>query len=330
VTGDPVRWGIVSTAAINRRLLPAFRASPELELVAVASRSQERADAYARTEGIPHAHGSYEALLADPGVEAVYISLPNSLHVDWSIRALEAGKHVLCEKPLDARPSEVARAFDAAERAGLVLMEAFMYRHHPQTALALELVQSGAIGDLRLIRSSFGFTIDGLENVRLQPDLDGGALMDVGCYCVSMSRLLGGEADAVTGRAVTGPSGVDMRFAGVLSLPGDVLAHFDCGFDVPGGSFVEVVGSEGAMRIPRPFLINDAVIELVRGGAVERIDAPEADSYLVQLENMAEAVRGDARPLLGRADATGQARTLEGLYRSAERGGAAVSLAAER
>jgi predicted dehydrogenase len=317
-SGAPVRWGILSTAAINSRLLPAFRESSAFELVAVASRSQDRADEYARAERIPRAYGSYEALLEDPDVDAVYVSLPNSLHVEWSIRALDGGKHVLCEKPLDRSPSEVERAFDAADRAGRLLMEAFMYRHHPQTTRALELVRSGAIGDLRLIRSSFGFNARGADNVRLQADLDGGALMDVGCYCVSITRLLAGEPEEVTGRAVVGPSGVDLRFAGMLVLPGSVLAHFDCGLDVPGFSIVEIVGSAGTLRIPRPFLISDAVIEHVHDGSVDEIDVPTADSYRVELENLSAAIRGTAVPLLGRADALGQARAIEALYASAE------------
>jgi D-xylose 1-dehydrogenase (NADP+, D-xylono-1,5-lactone-forming) len=327
LSGGPVRWGILSTAAINRRLLPAFRESPALELVAVASRSQERADEYAHAEGIPRAHGTYEALLDDPDVEAVYISLPNSLHVEWSILALDAGKHVLCEKPLDRRASEVERAFDTADRAARLLMEAFMYRHHPQTLRALELVRGGGIGELRLVRSSFGFTAQGAANVRLSADLDGGALMDVGCYCVSVTRLLAGEPESVAGRAVLGPTGVDLRFAGVLALPGSVLAHFDCGLDVPAFSVVEAVGSAGTLRIPRPFLISDAVIEHVHDGTVERIDVPAADSYRLELENMSAAIRGEAEPLLGRADALGQARALEALYASADGGGAPVSLA---
>jgi xylose dehydrogenase (NAD/NADP) len=327
MTVDPVRWGILSTAAINRRLLPAFRESPALELLAVASRAQERADEYARAEAIPRAYGSYEELLADPDVEAVYISLPNSLHVEWSVLALEAGKHVLCEKPLSNRAADVTRAFDAADRAGRLLMEGFMYRHHPQTARAVALVQSGAIGEVRLVRSSFGFTIESAEDVRLRPELDGGALMDLGCYCVNVTRLVGGEPEAVVSRAVAGPSGVDIRFAGTLVLPGSALAHFDCGFDVPDDSCVEIVGSTGTVRIPRPFLVSDAAVELVRDGGVETIEVPEADSYLVELENVSAAARGAAEPLLGRDDAIGQARTLEALLRSADDGGALVSLA---
>src|SRR5438034_8002876 len=162
---EPVKWGIVSTAHINRAVIPPAQESPKVELVAVASRDQARADAYAREWRIERAHGSYEALLEDPGVEAVYISLPNSLHVPWSIRALEAGKHVLCEKPLDRRPAEVERAFDAADRAGRILMEAFMYRHHPQTKRLAELAREGAIGELRLVRSSFSFPLSDETNV---------------------------------------------------------------------------------------------------------------------------------------------------------------------
>src|SRR4051812_15403280 len=152
IDAPPVRWGIISTAKINERVLPGIRASSEVELLAVASRSEEGAAAYASEQGIPRPYGSYDALLADPDIEAVYIPLPNSLHVEWAIRALEAAKHVLCEKPLDRRFAEVERAFDAAERAGRILMEGFMYRHHPQTKRAQELVAAGTIGELRVLR----------------------------------------------------------------------------------------------------------------------------------------------------------------------------------
>jgi D-xylose 1-dehydrogenase (NADP+, D-xylono-1,5-lactone-forming) len=322
---QPVRWGIISTAKINERVLPGLRASSEVDLVAVASRSDEAAAAYASEQGIPRPHGSYDALLADPDVEAVYVSLPNSLHVEWAIRALEAGKHVLCEKPLDRRPAEVERAFDAADRAERILMEGFMYRHHPQTKRAQELVADGTIGELRVLRSSFGFTLDEAENVRLRPDLDGGSLMDVGCYCVSGSRLFAGEPETVTGRQVAGPSGVDVRFVGTLVF-GPVLAHFDCGFDVPGNSLLEIVGSLGTLRIPRPFLVTEPALELVRGAESERITVPQADSYRLEFENMSAAIRGTGTPLLGRADALGQARALEALRSSADRGAEPIAV----
>src|SRR6266545_2154521 len=194
---QPVRWGLLSTARINRAVLAGVRQTDRAEVVAVASREQQRADDYAREHGIERAHGSYEALLDDPDVEVIYVSLPNSLHVEWSVRALEAGKHVLCEKPFDRGPREVERAFDAADQAGRLLMEAFMYRHHPQTKKLQEVVAAGAIGELRHLRSSFSFTLDNPEDVRLAPELDGGSLMDVGCYCLSISRLLAGEPEQV-------------------------------------------------------------------------------------------------------------------------------------
>jgi xylose dehydrogenase (NAD/NADP) len=323
----PVRWGIVSTAKINQRVLPEARRSSQVEFVAVASRSEEAAAAYASREGIPHAHGSYEELLADPEVEAVYIPLPNGMHVEWSIRSLEAGKHVLCEKPLDRRVAEVNRAFDAAERAGLLLMEGFMYRHHPQTRTAKELVEAGEIGELRTVRCGFGFTLDDPDDVRLSPDLDGGSLMDVGCYCVSAARLFAGEPDAAIGRQVLASGGVDVRFAATLSFPGEVLAHFDCGFDVPDNSGLEVVGSKATLRLSTPFLITEPGIELLRDGEVERVEAPEAGSYQLELESMSAAIRGGEPPLLGREDAVGQARAIEALYASAERGGEPIALA---
>jgi predicted dehydrogenase len=284
----------------------------------VGSRDAARAEAYAREHGIDRAYGSYEALLADPDVEAVYVSLPNSLHVEWSIRALEAGKHVLAEKPLSRRPDEIDRAFDLADSAGLVLMEAFMYRHHPQTRKLEEVVSSGAIGELRQLRSSFSFMLRDQRDVRLQPELDGGALMDLGCYCVSMSRLLAGEPEQVVGLQHLGPTGVDLRFDGVLRFPGDVLATFHCGFDLPAAAGLEAIGSEGTAVVRNPISCADPHVE-VNG---TRIDVQDVDRYRLQLENLSEAIRGRAKPLLGREDALGQARTIEALYRSADLGAA--------
>jgi D-xylose 1-dehydrogenase (NADP+, D-xylono-1,5-lactone-forming) len=321
-----MRLGLLSTANINRHVIPGAKESPEVDLVAVASRSQQAADAYAEKWEIPRAHGSYEALLEDPDVDAVYISLPNGLHVDWSVRALEAGKHVLCEKPLDRNPAEVERAFDAAERADRILMEAFMYRHNPQTRRLSALVEEGALGEVRLIRASFSFMLTEETNVRLSAELDGGALMDVGCYCVSGSRLLAGEPELALGRQLVGPSGVDVRFAGTLVFPGGAMSQFDCGFDLPDRSNLEVVGSEGVARIASPWHVRPPGIELVRGGNVEQVEIPPADSYRLEVENLARAIRGEEAPLLGRDDALGQARAIEALYRSAEAGGEPVNI----
>jgi D-xylose 1-dehydrogenase (NADP+, D-xylono-1,5-lactone-forming) len=321
-----MRWGIVSTADINRKVIPGAVASPQVDLVAVASRDRARADAYAREWQIPSAYGSYEELLADPEVEAVYISLPNTLHAEWSIRAVEAGKHVLCEKPFTRHPQEVDAAWDAADRAGRLLSEAFMYRHNPQTKRLRQLIDEGAVGDVRLIRSAFSYSLYDEGNIRLRTDVEGGALMDVGCYCVSGSRLAAGaEPVSAFGQAWYGASGTDWVFTGSLRFPGDVLAVFDCGTALPERDELEVIGSEGSLFLDDPWHCRTPVIEHRRGGRVERIELERVDSYRLELENVTDATEGKAELLLGREDALGQARALEALHRSAQ-GGRPVTL----
>ena len=315
--GSAVRWGIVSTADINRKVIPGAHASDKIDLVGVASRDQGRADAYAHEWDIRRPYGSYEALLADPEIEAVYISLPNTLHAEWSIKALDAGKHVLCEKPFTRHPEEVNASFDAAERNGRLLSEAFMYRHNPQTAKLVELVRDGAIGELRLIRSAFSYGLYDLENIRLRTDVEGGALMDVGCYNVSGSRLLGGEPERVWGEAWYGPSGTDWVFNGTLRFPGNVLATFDCATALSERDELEAIGSEGSLFLDDPWHCVHPVIALRRNDAVERIELEPVDSYRLELENLSDAIRGEAGLLLGREDALGQAKALEALHRSA-------------
>jgi len=315
-----VKWGFLSTADINDKLLPGADASPDVDVVAVASRDLERARAYADERGIERACGSYDELFADPEVEAVYISLPNSMHVEWSIRALEAGKHVLCEKPLSRHPEDVERAFDAAEKAERILMEAFMYRHNPQTRLLVELVESGAIGRLRLVRAAFSFPLEDTSNVRLNAELEGGGLMDVGCYCVSASRLLAGEPESVYGEQVPAASGVDELFTGSLRFPNGVLAEIDCGLVLPVRDELEAIGEEGSIFLDDPWHCRKPVLEVRKENDTERVELEPEDSYRLQLENMSAAVRGQAEPLLGREDALGQARAIEALYRSAGEG----------
>jgi D-xylose 1-dehydrogenase (NADP+, D-xylono-1,5-lactone-forming) len=317
---SPVKWGIVSTADINRKVIPGAHVSEKVDLVAVASRDQARADAYGREWEIPRAYGSYEALLDDPEIEAVYISLPNTMHAEWSIKALEAGKHVLCEKPFTRHSDEITAAFDTAERTGRLLSEAFMYRHNPQTKRLVELVAQGAIGELRMIRSTFSYGLYDVENIRLRTDVEGGALMDVGCYCVSGSRLLGGEPVAVHGEAWTGSSGTDWAFAGLLRFPNDVVATFDCGTALPERDELEAIGSEGSLFLDDPWHCVHPVIELRRDGGVDRIELEPQDSYRLELENVSDAIRGEAELLLGREDALGQARTLEALHDDASGG----------
>ena len=313
----PVRWGIVSTADINRKVIPGAKASPKVELVGVASRTQERADQYASWWEIPQAYGSYEALLADEDIEAVYISLPNTLHCAWSIKAIEAGKHVLCEKPLSRHPEEVATAFDAADRAGRVLSEAFMWRHNPQTARLKELVGQGAIGELRLVRSVFSYSLYDESNIRLQPDVEGGGLMDVGCYNVSGSRFLAGEPERVFGEAWYGPTGTDWVFAGTMRFPGDVIATFDCGTALTNRDELEAIGSEGSLFLDDPWHCLSPMIELRRDGEIEEIQIEHQDSYRLELENVSDVIRGSGELLLARDDAMAQARVLEALHESA-------------
>jgi predicted dehydrogenase len=317
---NAVKWGILSTADINRKVIPGAHASPKVELVAVASRDQARAEEYAKTWEIERAYGSYEALLADPEIEAVYISLPNTMHCEWSVKALEAGKHVLCEKPLSRHTAEVEAAFDAAERTGRLLSEAFMYRHNPQTKRVKELVDDGAIGELRLVRSAFSYSLYDEDNIRLRTDVEGGALMDVGCYTVSGSRLFGGEPEKAYGEAWFGPSGTDWVFTGTLRFPGNVIAVFDCGTAMPERDELEAIGSEGSLFLDDPWHCNVPVIEHRRDGKVERIELEPVDSYRLELENLSDAIRGEGELLLGREDAVGQARTLEALYESATNG----------
>ena len=317
---EPVRWGIVSTADINRKLLAGAAESADVEVLAVGSRDHGRAEEFARRHDIPRAYGSYEELLADDEIEAVYIPLPNTMHCEWSIRAVEAGKHVLCEKPMSRHPADVERAFDAAERCGRLLSEAFMYRHHPQADRMKALVDEGAVGELRLVRAVFSYALFDRDNIRLRPDVEGGALMDVGCYCVSGSRLLAGEPERVFGRAYVGPTGTDWVFTGSMAFPDDVLATFDCGTSLLFRDELEAVGTEGSLFLDDPWHSVDPVIEVRRSDGVERIEMERANPYRLELENVGAAIRGEGTLRLGRDDAVAQARVLEALFRSAETG----------
>ncbi|MEZ4595337.1 MAG: Gfo/Idh/MocA family oxidoreductase [Chloroflexota bacterium] len=309
----PIRWGLLGTGNITAKLLRGARLSGEVTVTAVGSRTSERADAFAAANDIPRAHGSYEALLADPEVDAVYISLPNSLHHVWTMASLAAGKHVLCEKPYSRHPEQVTEAFDAAEAAGLVLEEAFMWRHTPQVRKLLELLPG--LGPVRVVRSTFGFLLDRPYDVRIDALLDGGSLMDVGCYCVSASRLVAGEPERVTAEQVMGPSEVEIRFAGLMRHPDGVLATFNSGFDGATES-LEVIGRDGRLFLPDPWHSTRGELYLDD----ERIQVEPTNPYQLELEDVNAAIRGERAPLLGRADALGQARAIEALYRAAAAG----------
>jgi len=322
-----LRLGLVSTANINKEILRGAAESELVDIVAVGSRDGAKAQAYAAEHGIERAHGSYEDLLSDDAVDAVYVSLPNGMHHEWTMHALAAGKHVLCEKPYSRNAAEVDEALAAADAAGLVLTEAFMYRHHPQTAMVRELVAGGAVGRLCAVKSTFTFPLDDPSNVRALPELDGGALMDVGCYCISGIRLVAGEPEHVRGEQVTGTTGIDMAFHGILRCANDVVGQFEASFRSPKRQRLEIVGEDGVLTVEAPWRIDwGGAVTLARraGGEeateVETIPVDTAGSYRLELDNLADAVGGRAPALLGSDDALGQARTIEALYRSAAEG----------
>jgi xylose dehydrogenase (NAD/NADP) len=319
---QPLRWGFVGTARINRSIIGPLAHSARSTLAGVASRDAARAEAYAREWNIPRAFAGYESMLADPGIDVVYIGLPNGLHAEWTIRAVEHGKHVLCEKPLAVSVAEVDAIAEAARRSGKVVSEAFMYRHHPQTARVVSLVREGAVGELRLIQGSFTFNLTRAGDVRLDPRLGGGCLWDVGCYPVSYARAVAGsEPVQATGFQRLTPTGVDEVFVGALRFPGDVLAHFDASFRATFRTAMEIVGSEGTLFIPHPFKPGrDEGVLLVRGDERQMIAVEGEELYLGEIEDLAGQVLLGARPGVSLDDSRGNVAAIVALYQSAREG----------
>jgi xylose dehydrogenase (NAD/NADP) len=288
-----VRWGLLGTARINRRLIPAMRASSRSAIVAVASRELARAEAHAREWGIPNAVGSYDALLRRDDVDAVYVPLPNSLHLEWTLGAVSAGKHVLCEKPLATSPADVDLIAAAAARAGVVVEEGFMYRHEPLTAAVVGLVRDGAVGAIRTIVSGFTYAQGRANDVRLVPSLGGGALWDVGCYPVSYACLLTGRDHmAAAAMARVTDSGVDEELTGVLRFPADITAGIYAGFRAAYHTWLNVVGSEGSLLVPNPFKPGPTEsLSLVRLGERTRIDIDGSELFFArQVEHFVATV----------------------------------------
>ncbi len=322
-----IRWGVLSTARHARgTVIPAIQAAQDAEVVAVASRDGERARAFADALGIPTAYGSYEELLADPQVDAIYIPLPNHLHAPWSIRAAEAGKHVLCEKPIALNAAEAEEMAAAFERAGRVLAEAFQWRHHPQGLRVRELVQEGAIGDVKLIDAGFSFTLEDTGDVRWDPEMGGGALYDLGCYPISLVRFIAGaEPVAVTAQIRWHSSGVDEAVVATLEFPGGVLSHINCSFAMPLRRYFEVVGTGGSLYVNRGYNPKgDTPDEIVRYGAdrveQERIALPQQNSYVLMVEDFGRAVRGEAPQRFTPQDAVANMRVIDAIFRAAREG----------
>jgi len=288
-----LNWGLLSTARINRALIPPLQVSKRNHLLAVGSRSQDTADAYAKEKKIERAYGSYESLLADPDIDVIYNPLPNHLHAEWTIKAVEAGKHVLCEKPLALSVDEVDEIQAAARKYGRVVAEAFMYRHHSQTLKVQEIVKSGSLGALKLIHGSFSFALSREEDIRLlDPAMGGGSIWDVGCYPISYARTVVGEEPVeVFGWQVTGETGIDETFVGQMRFGNGVHAQFDSSFVIPFHTFMEIIGNEGALNIPHPFKPGeDEKIFLTRDEKTETIRIRGGELYIGEVEDMADAI----------------------------------------
>ena len=320
MTNKQLNWGLLSTARINRALIPPLKRSKRSKLIAVASRVKQRAEEFAKEWEIPIAYGSYEELLADHSIDVIYIPLPNGLHAEWTIKALQAGKHVLCEKPLAVSVDEVEAIKNAAEKSGRFVAEALMYRHHPQTLKVKELVDSGAIGTLQLIKGAFTFNLTREADVRLDASLSGGSIWDIGCYPISYARyIVGAEPTEVFGWQVQGSSGVDVTFIGQIRFPGDVLAQFDCGFQSPSRVLIEIVGKEGTIRVNNPFRIGQREqIILASEKGVVKIPVRSPELYLGEVEDMADAIIHNKPPLISLEDSRGNIATILALLESSK------------
>lgn len=326
-----IRWGVISTANIGRAaVIPAIQASRNGELVAVAGRDADKARAFALKLGIPRSYGSYQALLEAQDIDAVYVPLPNSLHREWTLRAAELGKHVLCEKPLGLTAQECLEMEAAAERNQVKLMEAFMYRFHPRTEKVLEMIGAGQLGELRLIHSAFTFRLTRPDNIRLKPELGGGSLMDVGCYCVNISRTVAG-AEPVEAQALArwSLSGVDEQMVGTLRFANGMLAQFDCALTMERREVYELAGTDAFLAVPAAFLPGEAdvgILETRSRGSLEQHVIPGVDEYRLMAEHFADCILQDRPPRYPAAEAAANMRVIEALYRSAREDGRVIRI----
>ena len=317
-----LNWGLLSTARINRALIKPINASKRTRLLAVASRSISSAEAYAREWKIPRAHGSYEALLADPEIDVIYNSLPNHLHAEWTIKALRAGKHVLSEKPFALTLAEVDAMIKAAHETGKVLEEAFMYRHHAQTLKVKEIVDSGALGKLQLIKGAFTFTLTREGDIRSMQETGGGSIWDVGCYPISYTRMIvGAEPVEVFGWQLTGAGGADETFIGQMRFEDGVHAQFDSGFKSPDRSMIEIVGTDATLTIPDPFKPHKkSEIYLSSDDKQEKIKIKSEELYLGEVEDMCDAILFGKAPRISLEDSRKNIAVILALLESAKSG----------
>ena len=332
-------WGLLSTARINERLIPALRASSRSELLGVASRSKERAQAYAKQWNIPRAYGTYEGMLADPTINVVYLSLPNNLHAEWAIKCAEAGKHVLCEKPIAITTEEVACIAQAAEKNGVIIQEAAMMRFHPQTQHLRELVATGTIGNLRLIRGVFAFTLENPGDIRLDTNMGGGSLWDLGSYCVSFARtVLQAEPVEVSAYQITGDTGVDMSFSAQMQFPAGILVQFFSSFQSFAHIEADFLGTQGRIYADIPWANHigaSANVHIIQSGKAEGAstfsDSMEGhtiktktyknmNAYQCEVDSMVESVLDGAEPVISLVDSWKNVATIVALHESAQTG----------
>lgn len=326
---DKIRWGILSTARINSALLGPIRHSARSELVAVASRDLERARAYAAQERIPKAYGSYEELLADPDVDVIYNPLPNALHAEWTVKAADAGKHVLCEKPITVSIEELDQVEAAARLNGVTIFEAFMYLHHPQTRRALALIQEGRLGQVQQVNSWFHFYLppENAQNIRLNAALSGGSLWDVGVYPNSMAIVMigAGVPVAVWASQIEGESGVDVSMRGQMHFANGAVAQISSSFRTPFREAAYIVGDKGILHIPEPWKPglrgqDSRMIFTGLDGSQEEIITQAVDPYLCEVQAMEACVLDGADPVVPLSLSRQFLRSVLALYRSARTG----------
>jgi D-xylose 1-dehydrogenase (NADP+, D-xylono-1,5-lactone-forming) len=322
MTDTELRWGLLSTAHINRVVIPPLMQSKRNHLVAVASRNKQKADAYAAEWKIPKTYGAYEELLSDPEIDVIYNPLPNSMHAAWTIKALEAGKHVLCEKPLATKLEDVDAIISAANKTGKVVAEAFMYRHHPQTLKVKELIKQNAIGKVVLMRGAFTFNLTNQRDIRMNPALGGGSIWDVGCYPISYARFMYGlEPFQVLGFQVDSSTGVDLSFSGEMKFLGDMVAQFQSSFWSPSYNRFEIFGEKGQIIIPEPFKPGrKEKFSLFQNGAEKEIETESGDLYEGEIEDIADAILNHKPPRISLADSRNNVRTIVNLLESAKTG----------
>ena len=323
-----LRWGVLGVAGINDRLMPAFHASRTVELKGIASRSLEKAQASATKNGIPKAYGGYDALLADPDIDAVHVPLPNHMHDEWTRKAADAGKHILCEKPLTTDAKSAAALIAYCRSKGVRLMDGFMWPHHPRTHKLRKFLDGGGIGDIKKVVAAFTFNLKGLptDNIRMQPEAGGGGLLDVGCYTTYAIRWWM-KADPVKVWATAAfVNNVDVAMSGVMTFADGRTASFDCGFTHPLRTWVEIVGTEGVVRVPNLWIPDDkAVFQVLRqdgdfGVKVEEIETRGEDQMVHMLDDFAAAVFEKREPVPNPDEAVKTLKVLDALAKSAREG----------